>query len=162
MQYAFRVYWHISVYHMEAGNRCYDDRVPEEVNRRVIDHLSTVLMPYTNRSRENLLAEGFPGNRVHVTGNPIKQVIDQFSEEIAASAALAELGLESRKFFLVTMHRAENVDREHRLRSLVTALLELGRVFAYPVIASLHPRTASKIKEFGVDVGRRELRLARR
>jgi UDP-N-acetylglucosamine 2-epimerase (non-hydrolysing) len=66
---------------MEAGNRCYDDRVPEEVNRRVIDHSSSVLMPYTNRSRENLLAEGFPGNRVYVTGNPIKQVIDKFSEK---------------------------------------------------------------------------------
>ena len=109
----------IPVYHMEAGNRCYDDRVPEEVNRRVIDHSSSVLMPYTNRSRENLLAEGFPGNRMYVTGNPIKQVIDRFSEKIAASAALDNWAWNAAKFFLVTLHRAENVDIESRLRSLV-------------------------------------------
>jgi len=144
----------IPVYHMEAGNRCYDDRVPEEVNRRVIDHSSSVLMPYTNRSRENLLAEGFPGNRVYVIGNPIKQVIDQFSEKIAASAALEELGLERGKFFLVTLHRAENVDIEGRLRSLLDALALLHEEFGFPVVCSLHPRTRSKMEAFGIDLKR--------
>jgi UDP-N-acetylglucosamine 2-epimerase (non-hydrolysing) len=144
----------IPVYHMEAGNRCYDDRVPEEVNRRVIDHSSSVLMPYTNRSRENLLAEGFPGNRVYVTGNPIKQVIDKFSEKIAASAALEQLGLERGKFFLVTLHRAENVDIESRLRSLLEALTLLHGQFGFSVVCSLHPRTRSKMKAFGMDLER--------
>ena len=142
----------IPVYHMEAGNRCYDDRVPEEINRRVIDHSSSVLMPYTNRSRENLLAEGFPGNRVHVTGNPITQVIDHYSGKIAASVALEELGLERGKFFLVTMHRAENVDIESRLRSLLAALGKLHDEFGFPVVCSLHPRTRSKMATFGIDL----------
>jgi len=149
----------IPVYHMEAGNRCFDDRVPEEVNRRVIDHSSTVLMPYTFRSRENLIAEGIRAERILVTGNPIHEVMARYSSQIASSQALEELGVKPRKFFLVTMHRSENVDRECRLRSLVTALLELHRVFGTPVIVSLHPRTASKIEEFGVDVDRAGLRL---
>jgi UDP-N-acetylglucosamine 2-epimerase (non-hydrolysing) len=144
----------IPVYHMEAGNRCYDDRVPEEVNRRVIDHCSSVLMPYTNRSRENLLAEGLPGNRLFVIGNPIKQVIDKFREKITASTALEQLGLEQRKFFLVTMHRAENVDIESRLRSLLNALVALHAEFGLPVVCSLHPRTRSKMEAFGIDLER--------
>jgi UDP-N-acetylglucosamine 2-epimerase (non-hydrolysing) len=141
----------IPVYHMEAGNRCYDDRVPEEVNRRVIDHSSSVLMPYTNRSRENLLAEGFPGNRVYVTGNPIKQVTDHFSEKIAASTALEKLRLERGKFFLVTLHRAENVDLKNRLSSLLEGLTLIHQEFGFPVVCSLHPRTRSRMKSFGVD-----------
>jgi UDP-N-acetylglucosamine 2-epimerase (non-hydrolysing) len=149
----------IPVYHMEAGNRCYDDRVPEEVNRRVIDHSSSVLMPYTNRSRENLLAEGIPGNRIYVTGNPIKQVIDRFSEKIAASAALEQFGLERGKFFLVTLHRAENVDMENRLRALVDALALLHEEFGFPVVCSLHPRTRSKIEAFQVNLARAGLRF---
>jgi UDP-N-acetylglucosamine 2-epimerase (non-hydrolysing) len=142
----------IPVYHMEAGNRCFDDRVPEEVNRRVIDHSSTVLLPYTYRSRDNLLAEGIEAERILVTGNPIHEVMVRFSPQIAASRAMEELGLEPKEFFLVTMHRSENVDREHRLRGLVTALLELHKAFGHPVIVSLHPRTASKIKDFGIDI----------
>src|SRR5207253_2266576 len=97
----------IPVFHMEAGNRCYDDRVPEEVNRRIIDHCSVVLMPYTNRSRENLLREGIAAELVYVTGNPIKQVLDHHAERIAASAALVELGVQPKQFVLVTIHRAE-------------------------------------------------------
>lgn len=149
----------IPVYHMEAGNRCYDDRVPEEVNRRVIDHSSSVLMPYTNRSRQNLLAEGFPGDRVYVIGNPIKQVIDQFSEKIAASAALQELGLERGNFFLVTLHRAENVDVESRLRAVVDALELLHQEFRFPVLCSLHPRTRSKIEAFQIQTERTGMRF---
>ena len=144
----------IPVYHMEAGNRCFDDRVPEEVNRRVIDHSSTVLMPYTDRSRENLLAEGFATNRVYVTGNPIKQVIDEFEEPIEASTALDTLGVEPGKFFLVTAHRAENVDDPVRLRNIITALETLHHQFGYPVIISFHPRTRSRVEQFGVDVRR--------
>ena len=149
----------IPVYHMEAGNRCHDDRVPEEVNRRVIDHSSTILMPYTNRSRENLLKEGIPGERIYVTGNPIKEVIDHFGDQIAASKALSTLGIAERKYFLVTMHRAENVDVEGRLRSLLEALSLLHQEFGYPVICSFHPRTKAKVEAFGVDVHRDGLRF---
>lgn len=149
----------IPVYHMEAGNRCYDDRVPEEVNRRVIDHSSTVLMPYTNRSRENLLREGFANDRVYVIGNPIKEVIDHYSERIAASTAMTKLGLEKRRYFLVTMHRAENVDVEERLRKLVEALSLLHSKYNFPVICSLHPRTKAKAQTFGIDLEQAGIRF---
>ncbi len=144
----------IPVYHMEAGNRCYDDRVPEEVNRRVIDHCSTVLMPYTERSRQNLLAEGIAGQRVYVTGNPIKEVIDHYADQVAASKALAELKVKAGRFFLVTMHRSENVDREARLRALVDALAALHVRHKMPVVCSFHPRTRAKVEAFGVDIAR--------
>lgn len=150
----------IPVYHMEAGNRCYDDRVPEEVNRRVIDHSSSVLMPYTRRSRENLLREGIPGERIFVTGNPIKEVIDTYRDRISASTVLKTLGVKEGKFFLVTMHRAENVDIEERLRALVDALALLHREYGYPVICSFHPRTRSKVESFGVNIRQAGLRFA--
>src|SRR6185437_1100116 len=92
----------IPVFHMEAGNRCYDDRVPEEVNRRLIDHSSDVLMPYTERSRANLLREGIERQRIHVTGNPILEVIEHYRPQIDASKILSDLALEANKFFLVT------------------------------------------------------------
>ena len=149
----------IPVYHMEAGNRCYDDRVPEEVNRRVIDQCSSVLMPYTNRSRENLLREGFQGERIYVIGNPIKEVMDHHADQIAASQVLSQLGLEEKKYFLVTMHRAENVDVEERLRSLVEALFGLHQQYGFPVVCSFHPRTRAKVEKFGVAVNRPGLRF---
>lgn len=149
----------IPVYHMEAGNRCFDDRVPEEVNRRVIDHSSSVLMPYTERSRANLLREGFPGESVYVTGNPIKEVLDHYADRIAASRALEEHDVESERFFVVTMHRAENVDLEARLRALVEALTRLHARHGYPVICSFHPRTRAMVEKFGVDVKQSGLRF---
>lgn len=149
----------IPVYHMEAGNRCYDDRVPEEVNRRVIDHSSTIFMPYTNRSRENLLREGISGEHIFVTGNPIKEVIDHYGDRITASRALEGLGVKEGEYFLVTMHRAENVDLEDRLRSLVEALSLLHHEYGYPIICSFHPRTRAKVEVFGVDVNRAGLRF---
>lgn len=149
----------IPVYHMEAGNRCHDDRVPEEVNRRVIDHSSTILMPYTNRSRENLLKEGIPGERIYVTGNPINEVIDHYGERIAASHALEVLDIAEGKYFLVTMHRAENVDVESRLRSFVEAISLLHQEYGYPVICSFHPRTRARVEAFGVYVKRAGLRF---
>ncbi|MFA5909852.1 MAG: UDP-N-acetylglucosamine 2-epimerase (non-hydrolyzing) [Vicinamibacterales bacterium] len=140
----------IPVYHMEAGNRCFDDRVPEEVNRRVIDHSSSVLMPYTEGSRRNLLAEGILASRIVVTGNPIKEVMDRHAGRIAASAVLETLGLETGRYFLVTAHRAENVDNESRLRSLVTALTELHARHRMPVVCSTHPRTRARLEAFGI------------
>ena len=140
----------IPVYHMEAGNRCYDDRVPEEINRRVIDHASTVLLPYTERSRQNLLAEGIAGNRIYVTGNPIKQVIDRFAPEIAQSRALEEHGLTAGRYFLATAHRSENVDHAGRLRSLMEGLEALAGEYGYPVVYPLHPRTRSRAEAAGM------------
>ena len=149
----------VPVYHMEAGNRCYDDRVPEEVNRRVIDHCSSVLMPYTERSRQNLLREGIEGHRVYVTGNPIKQVIDGNAVGIAGSTILETLGVRAGEYFLVTLHRAENVDIEPRLRSFVEALGRLHKTYGYLVICSFHPRTRSQVEAFGVDITAAGLRF---
>lgn len=141
----------IPVYHMEAGNRCYDDRVPEEINRRIVDHSSDVLMPYTERSRMNLLREGIAGHRVFVTGNPILEVLEHHEAGIAASAVLDELRLQPRGYFLVTMHRAENVDGEERLRSLIESLRGLRREYGLPVVVSTHPRTRGVMERFGID-----------
>jgi UDP-N-acetylglucosamine 2-epimerase (non-hydrolysing) len=138
----------IPVYHLEAGNRCYDDRVPEEVNRRIIDHTSNILLPYTYRSKDNLVREGIERERIYVIGNPIKEVIDYYKDSINNSNILLELQLKDKKFILVTMHRAENVDIQERLRNLVDALVKLYRQYRLPVIVSLHPRTRAKIEQF--------------
>lgn len=140
----------IPVYHMEAGNRCYDDRVPEEVNRRIIDHSSDILLPYTERSRANLLREGIASDRIFVTGNPIYEVLQHYRSSIDASDVLERLNLESGEYFLVTMHRAENVDIESRLRALIAAMERLNQIYGIPLICSLHPRTWDKMKQFGL------------
>ena len=111
----------IKVFHMEAGNRCYDDRVPEENNRRIIDSQSDILLPYSKRSQANLIKEGIAGDRIYVTGNPIKEVIDHFMKDIESSDVMKQHGLEKSKFFLMTLHRAENVDSEDRLAKFVEA-----------------------------------------
>ena len=126
----------VPVYHMEAGNRCYDDRVPEEVNRRVIDHSSSVLMPYTHRSKENLLREGIEARRIYVTGNPIREVLTHYDEHISASAVHEHLGLECGEYFLVTMHRAENVDIEARLGQLTRALSLVRQEYGLPLVCT--------------------------
>lgn len=140
----------VPVYHMEAGNRCYDDRVPEEINRRVIDHCTSVFMPYTERSRANLLREGIDGARIFVTGNPIKEIMDAHAARIDASESLATMGVTAGRYFLATLHRAENVDHEGRLRSLLEAFVQLQRRYSMPVICSLHPRTKAKFESFGI------------
>ena len=143
----------LRVAHMEAGNRCFDDRVPEEVNRRVIDHCSTVLMPYTHRSAANLVREGIARHRVLVTGNPIKEVLDHYAAQIDVADPFTELGVERGKYFLVTAHRTENVDDPQRLASLVESLNAAVQRYGMPAVASLHPRTADKLQKFGVDAG---------
>lgn len=141
----------IPVFHMEAGNRCYDDRVPEEVNRRVIDHCSDVWMPYTERSRANLLREGIAGERIYVVGNPIREVLTHHDDRVQSSDVVRRLGLEPKRFFLVTMHREENVDVEERLSSLVGALQLLEREYSFPIVVSTHPRTRDRMGRFGLD-----------
>ena len=140
----------IPVFHMEAGNRCYDDRVPEEVNRRIIDHSSTVLMPYTERSKENLLREGIDRERIFVTGNPIFEVLKHYEGEINASDALERLGVSAGNYFLVTLHRAENVDAPRRLTRILGALKHAAEKHNAPVLVSVHPRTADRMQAFGI------------
>ncbi len=135
----------IPVFHMEAGNRCYDDRVPEEVNRRVVDHCSDILLPYTERSRANLLREGISSNKIFVTGNPIKEVLDYYSRKINSSSILDVLDIKSKNYFLVTLHRAENVDVSIRLDKFIQTFSLLHQEYGIPVICSLHPRTHSQL-----------------
>ncbi len=141
----------IPVFHMEAGNRCYDDRVPEEVNRRIIDHSSDVLLPYTEQSRDNLLREGINAERIYVTGNPIREVLQHYSSQIETSHILGNLNLEEKKYFLITLHRAENVDVPERLSAFLEAFNLLHKEYALPLICSLHPRTRSQLTKQGKD-----------
>jgi UDP-N-acetylglucosamine 2-epimerase (non-hydrolysing) len=137
----------IPVYHMEAGNRCYDDRVPEEVNRRVVDACSDVLLPYTNRSRDNLLAEGYPARKIHVTGNPIWEVLEHYKDRrVESQGILDSVGVGSSPYFLVTAHRAENVDNPTRLKLLVESLERVQSAFEHEMLVSVHPRTLDKLK----------------
>ena len=149
----------IPVFHMEAGNRCYDDRVPEEVNRRIIDHSSSVLMPYTNRSKENLVDEGIERERIFVTGNPIKQVLDRFAEKIDQSDILNSLGVESGQYFLGTIHRAENVDLSERLTHIFGGLAAVAEHFQSPFLISVHPRTAEKLMLNGIQASEDSIKL---
>lgn len=142
----------IPVYHMEAGNRCFDDRVPEEINRRIIDHSSTILLPYTNRSCENLVAEGIQRERIYVTGNPIFEVLEHFSPRIDASEILTELDVKPFDYFLVTLHRAENVDSQVRLNRIFSAFHAIAEKYEKKVLISVHPRTRQKLAQFSTEV----------
>lgn len=149
----------IPVFHMEAGNRCYDDRVPEEVNRRIIDHSSDILLPYTERSRQNLLKEGIHGDRIYVTGNPINEVIQHYDTSIRKSSVLSEFCLEPKGYFLVTMHRAENVDVEDRLRSLILAFDCLERQYAVPILISTHPHTRKQLELLNINLDNKNVKF---
>tara|TARA_Y100000310_G_scaffold292544_1_gene321363 strand:- start:3784 stop:4881 length:1098 start_codon:yes stop_codon:yes gene_type:complete len=140
----------IPVYHMEAGNRCYSDTVPEEVNRRIIDHASNVLLPYTERSRMNLLREGIEGERIFVTGNPITEVMQHYWDGITYQETLTRFGLEWGQYLLATVHRAETVDDAGRLGNVIAGLHLSAIAHKLPVICSLHPRTRVRLKQFGI------------
>jgi UDP-N-acetylglucosamine 2-epimerase (non-hydrolysing) len=139
----------VPVYHMEAGNRCYDLKVPEEKNRKVIDSISTINLPYTNLSRENLLREGIPNNRIFVTGNPIKEVIDFYTDQIQQSTILNDLNLMPGSYIIATAHRAENVDHNTRLQNIFRAFEEISK--EYKIVFSCHPRTKQKLEKFKID-----------
>ena len=149
----------IPVFHMEAGNRCFDDRVPEEINRRIIDHSSTILLPYTERSRENLVAEGIDRERIFVTGNPIYEVLDNFADRIDESKTLPELGVKSFEYFLVTLHRAENVDVRERLESIFNGFSMIADKYEYDILISVHPRTAEMLDRFEIKPETDKIRL---
>jgi UDP-N-acetylglucosamine 2-epimerase (non-hydrolysing) len=138
----------IPVYHMEAGNRSYSSRSPEEVNRRLIDHCSAVLLPYTERSRGNLLAEGIHSSRIFVTGNPIWEVIEHYQSGIDRSDIFNKLEITRGEYFLVTLHRAENIDTPSRLWNFVHVLDLLSKEYKLPIIVSAHPHLAQKAAGF--------------
>src|SRR5690606_16715361 len=126
----------------------WDDRVPEEVNRRIVDHCSDVLMPYTERSRANLLREGFAPQRIFVIGNPIAEVIDANAASIEASTILEELQVKRAEYFVASLHRAENIDNPARAQRLLHAMSLVARQYEMPVIVSVHPRLRSRIENF--------------
>lgn len=140
----------IPVYHMESGNRCYDNTVPEEINRKMIDAVSSFNMPYTELSRENLIREGIPARRIWVSGNPIYEVIEHYKEDIYTSDILGQLNLMPQQYILVTTHRAENVDNQHRLRNIFQGLNQVADRLQIPIICSIHPRTRDRLKRYGI------------
>ncbi len=149
----------LPVFHMEAGNRCYDNRVPEEVNRRIIDHSSSILMPYTQRSKDNLVREGIERDRIFVTGNPIKEVLDHFAGSIDASEIMKALNVVPFEYFLVTLHRAENVDDAGRIAKIFAGLSEVASKFGKTVLVSVHPRTAEKLEQHNIRPSSPNIRL---
>lgn len=136
----------ISVFHMEAGNRCFDQRVPEEINRKIIDHIGDINMPYSSIAREYLLREGFPPDRIIKTGSPMFEVLQAYMDRIEASDVLSRMSLEPLEYFLVSAHREENIDSSVQFKGLVTMLDGLAETFGKPVIVSTHPRTRKKIE----------------
>ncbi len=149
----------IPLYHMEAGNRCFDLNVPEETNRRIIDHVSDFNLVYTEHARRHLLSEGISHRRIYVTGSPMKEVLDYYLPKIEASSAPSDLGVEHQKYILVSMHREENVDYEEPLTDLLNALKMLADKFNMPVIVSTHPRTKKRLDQFGMQVDESKIRF---
>jgi UDP-N-acetyl-L-fucosamine synthase len=138
---------HIPIFHMEAGNRCFDENVPEETNRRVIDHISDFNLVYTEHARRHLLAEGLPHRRIYLTGSPMKEVLDYYKPKIDASTILNDIALLTPKnYFLISVHREENVDNPENLKQILALLNRLAEKYGYPVIVSTHPRTRKKIE----------------
>ncbi|HLX79301.1 MAG TPA: UDP-N-acetylglucosamine 2-epimerase (non-hydrolyzing) [Burkholderiales bacterium] len=135
----------IPVFHMEAGNRCFDERVPEEINRRIVDHISDINLPYSEHARRYLIAEGIRPETIIKTGSPMKQVIAAQKRKIDASRALKQLGLTPGRFFVASAHREETVDEPARLKSLLAALDAVARRWKLPVLVSTHPRTRERI-----------------
>ena len=139
----------IPIYHMEAGNRCFDMNVPEETNRRIIDHISDFNLCYTEHARRHLISEGLPQRRIYVTGSPMKEVLSDHIDKINASKALKTLKIEPQNYFLASIHREENVDRRESLSQLLESLEKLTEEFHLPVIVSTHPRTRKRLESLG-------------
>ena len=134
----------IPIFHMEAGNRCFDQRVPEETNRKIVDHTADINLPYSTIAREYLLAEGIPADRVIKTGSPMFEVINYYQSSIDASDILKRLKIKKHNFFLVSAHREENVDSSSQLLKLAKSLNTVAKEYDLPVIVSTHPRTRKK------------------
>ncbi|MEI6266708.1 MAG: UDP-N-acetylglucosamine 2-epimerase (non-hydrolyzing) [bacterium] len=139
----------IPIFHMEAGNRCFDQNVPEEINRKIVDHISDVNLPYTEHARRNLLAEGVKADNMFVTGSPMREVLQKYNSEILKSDVLKRLKLEKDKYILVSAHREENIDDEDNFLSLMNALNGIAEKYKMPVIYSTHPRSLDRLTKRG-------------
>jgi len=141
---------HIPIFHMEAGNRCFDLRVPEEINRRLVDHVSDINLTYSSIAREYLLREGLSPERVIKTGSPMFEVLNHYKEKINNSDVLDRLGLKTNEFFVVSCHRAENVDSDEQFMKIVHILNSVAEKYDLPVIVSTHPRTRNRVEKLNV------------
>lgn len=144
----------IPVYHMEAGNRCYDYKVPEEINRKIIDHCSTIHLPYTNSSKENLIKEGIDKKYIYVIGNPIYEVLKKYIDLSESEIFLKKYNLVKDNYFLVTLHREENVDNPNRLYTFINTLKSLYEIYNIPIIFPAHPRTINNLKKFNIPISK--------
>lgn len=145
----------VPVYHMEAGNRSFDRNVPEETNRKLVDHICDFNLVYTEHARRHLISEGVQHRRIYLTGSPMREVLDHYREDIAASDVLERLGLAPRGYFIVSLHREENVDRSDRLTQLVETLSALAARYDMPLIVSTHPRTRKRLEALGIEADAR-------
>ena len=136
----------VPIFHMEAGNRCWDWNVSEMINRKIVDHISDINLPYTEHSRRYLLSEGLDGKTIFVTGSPMREVLDNHMEGILKSDVLARLNLEKNRYILVSAHREENIDNEEHFMSLMTAINDMAELYKMPVIYSTHPRSRKFIE----------------
>ena len=137
---------HIPIFHMEAGNRCFDQRVPEETNRRIVDHISDINLTYSDIAREYLLREGLPADRIIKTGSPMLEVISHYMPQIEASDILTRMGLEKEKYFVVSAHREENISSDKNFFGLLESLNQIAEKYNYPIIVSTHPRTKKRLE----------------
>ncbi|HHW52840.1 MAG TPA: UDP-N-acetylglucosamine 2-epimerase (non-hydrolyzing) [Acinetobacter towneri] len=141
----------IPTFHMEAGNRCFDMRVPEEINRRIVDHTADINLTYSTIARDYLLAEGLPADQVIKTGSPMFEVLHHYKAKIEASDVLARLGLKEHQYFIVSAHREENINSDQNFLDLVQMLNAVAEKYQYPVIVSTHPRTRKRIEELNIE-----------
>ena len=139
----------IPIFHMEAGNRCFDQRVPEEINRKIVDHVSDINLTYTEHARRYLLAEGLRPEMVIKTGSPMKEILDHHKESIATSDVLSRLGLKEQQYFLVSAHREENIDSDRNFSDFLATLDAVAKKYGHPVVVSTHPRTQKRLNEKG-------------
>lgn len=137
---------HIPIFHMEAGNRCFDFNVPEEINRRIIDHIADFNLVYTEHARRHLISEGLPHRRIYLTGSPMKEVLDYYMSRIQSSVILDNLDLKKGEYFIVSVHREENVDNAENLNNILQVLNLLAEIYKLPVIVSTHPRTRKRLE----------------
>jgi UDP-N-acetylglucosamine 2-epimerase len=142
----------IPIFHMEAGNRCFDFRVPEEINRRIVDHTSDINLTYSEIARDYLLREGLPPDQVIKTGSPMREVLDYYADNISESSILEKIGLKQGQYFVVSSHREENVDASENLMLLIAILNDLADRYGLPIIFSTHPRTRKRLDDLGASV----------
>ena len=143
---------HIPIFHMEAGNRCFDQRVPEETNRKIVDHISDINLTYSDIAREYLLREGFPADRIIKTGSPMFEVLNHYKHAIESSNVLTRFNLEENKYFVISAHREENINNISNFTGLVTSLNLIAEKYDFPIIVSTHPRTRKMIDTKGMEL----------